>query len=144
MGLEPPIPRLRDKGEIRPGIADVYLLLMGYAAECFLKARLIRKLLRGSKRHRFASPKIPKKVITHGIKQLCSDIGLSLNSKEARVVSLLEEAVVWAGRYPTPKSPAQLKARTFSESDFDEVRKLLQRFMPGKKTKPGLQLTSGT
>jgi len=42
VGLEPPI---ANKGEIRPGITDVYLLLMGYAAECFLKARLIRKLL---------------------------------------------------------------------------------------------------
>jgi hypothetical protein len=140
VGLEPPI---ANKGEIRPGITDVYLLLMGYAAECFLKARLIRKLLRGSKGHRFASLSIPKKVKTHSIKQLCLDIELSLNSREARVVSLLEEAVVWGGRYPIPVSPAQLKPRMFSESDFDGARKLLQRLMPQKKSKPGLQLTSG-
>jgi hypothetical protein len=132
MGLEPPI---ANKGEIRPGITDVYLLLMGYAAECFLKARLIRKLLRGSKGHRFASPSIPKKVKTHGIKQLCLDIGLSLSSREARVVSLLEEAVVWGGRYPIPVSPAQLKPRTFSESDFDEARKTSSTIQAKKKTK---------
>ena len=39
---------------------------------------------------------IPKKVMTHSIKQLCLGIGLSLNPGEARVVSLLEEAVVWS------------------------------------------------
>ena len=131
LGLEPTI---ANKGEIRPGITDIYLLLMGYAAECFLKARLIRKLLRSSKGHRFASLSIPKKVKTHSIKQLCLEIELPLTSREARVVSLLEEAVVWGGRYPTPVSPAQLKPRMFSESDFDGARKLLQRFMPRNKS----------
>ena len=110
----------------------------------FFESAVDQEASRGSKGHRFASLSIPKKVKTHSIKQLCLDIELPLNSREARVVSLLEEAVVWGGRYPIPVSPAQLKSRMFSESDFDEARKLLQRFMPRKKSKPGLQLTSGT
>ena len=85
---------------------------------------------------------IPKKVMTHSIKQLCLDIELSLNPGEARVLSLLEEAVVWGGRYPVPVPPAQLKPRMFSESDIDGARKFLQRFMPRKKSKPELQVTS--
>jgi len=127
MGLEPsntiqPRPRA--------GITDVYLLLMGYAAECFLKARLARKLLRGLKGHRFDTETLPKGLNTHKLSKLCREAGISPTSREDHVLGLLEEAVLWRGRYPIPTLAADLKATVFSEGDLRVAKSLLQKFMP--------------
>ena len=46
LGLEPPSETTEPHP--RAGITEVYLLLLGYTAECFIKARLTRKLWHNS------------------------------------------------------------------------------------------------
>lgn len=114
----------------RAGIQEVYLLLLGFTAECFIKARLTRKLLRGLKGHKFDAKALPKKLMSHNLKQLCDEAGIRLLPKEDRVLGLLEEAVKWRGRYPVPRLAADLKAAYLSETDLRVAKSFVQRLIP--------------
>jgi len=114
----------------RAGIEDVYLLLLGYTAECFIKARLTRKLLRGLKGHKFDAAVLPRKLKSHELRRLCDDAGIRLLPREDRVLGLLEEAVKWRGRYPVPRLAADLKTTWLTETDLRVAKSFLQRLMP--------------
>jgi hypothetical protein len=117
----------------RAGIEEVYLLLLGFVAECFIKARLTRKLLRGLKGHKFDAKELPKKLKSHNLRQLCDEAGIKLLHREQRVLGLLEEAVKWRGRYPVPRLAADLKTAWLSETDLRGAKSFVQRLMPRSK-----------
>ena len=129
LGLEPPSETTEPR-VARGGITEVYLLLLGYTAECFIKARLTRKLLRGVKGHKFDVKELPKKLNSHELKRLCDDAGITALPREERVLVLLAEAVKWRGRYPVPRLAADLKATWLSETDLQTAKSFLQRLMP--------------
>ena len=128
LGLEPPSETTEPHP--RAGITEVYLLLLGYTAECFIKARLTRKLLRGLKGHKFDAEVLPQKLKSHKLRRLCEDAGIRLLPREDRVLGPLEEAVKWRGRYPVPGLAANLKATWLSETDLRVAKSFLQRLMP--------------
>jgi hypothetical protein len=127
LGLEAPSETIEPPP--RAGIQEVYLLLLGFA-ECFIKARLTRKLLRGLKGHKFGAEALPKKLKNHNLRQLCNEAGIRLLPREDRVLGILEEAVKWRGRYPVPSLAGDLKATWLSETDLQVAESFVQRLVP--------------
>lgn len=119
--------------EVRHGLLDVYAMVLGYSMECFLKALLVRKLLRGKSHHRFGEDNLFNKSKTHDLCNLAISVNFGLSERESKVLKHLEKCVVWAGRYPIPTSAIELSPRIWTEGDFEKARKLLQRLSSKNK-----------
>src|SRR5438067_2153609 len=128
LGLEAPTEAT--EAQPRVGIQEVYLMLLGYAAECFIKRRLTRVLLRGKKKHGFNVKELPKELKSHNLRQLCDDAKIKVWPIEERAVRLLEGAVMWRGRYPVPRRAVRLEPTLLSESDLEDAKSFVQRLMP--------------
>jgi hypothetical protein len=102
---------------------------------------LTRKLLRRKKGHKFDAKALPKKLKGHALKRLCDVAGIKLLPREDRILSLLEEAVKWRGRYPVPRLAADLKATWLSETDLQTAKSLVQRLRP-PPDQPGPEVKS--
>lgn len=121
--------------EVREGVLDVYLMLTGYAAECFLKGRFTRKLLRGKKGHRFETNKLPDELRNHNIRRLCEKLDIGLSDREGRLVAILEDSVVWTGRYPVPTAAEKLRPRMISDEQVGSFKDLLSKFEQCRSTR---------
>jgi len=71
----------------------VYLMLFGMAIECELKSLLFAK--------------DPTKNVnkSHDLKMLAAALGLTLTAREAELLAILSDHVIWGGRYPAPLKP---------------------------------------
>jgi hypothetical protein len=70
----------------------VYYMLFGMAIECELKGLLFAK-----------DP--TKSYKDHDLKMLAAALALTLTAREAELLAILSDHVVWCGRYPAPLKP---------------------------------------
>lgn len=119
--------------------AAVYAMLLGYCIECLLKARwLVRggRLVVGNRLKR-----IPR-AGDHELLQLADAVVLSLDRRQRDVLDRLSAFVKFAGRYPVPTRPNELRGRVgsdgkmrapgyFSAEDFDIAEGLKDSLLRG-------------
>ena len=72
---------------------SVYLMLKGFAFEVMFKGAYVKKY-----------GKFDNKLKTHNLTKLCDFSGLQRNVSGTLTLDRLEKYLVWAGRYPLPKS----------------------------------------
>ena len=85
-----------------------YMFLAGFAIENLVKDLLVARSA-GIK----SSGRLPKSIIGHNLMRLFDDVGIVLNADEKRSVDELSEAVLWKGRYRTPRHKDQLSRQSF-------------------------------
>jgi hypothetical protein len=78
------------------------LMLLGFAAENFLKARLVDELSEQEIKRARSESKLPKRLSTHGLESLAKAAGFSLPERDIYWLAKLERAAVWMARYPVP------------------------------------------
>lgn len=91
----------------------VYHMLCGLSLEVILKAILAQR-----------NQNIPE---IHDLNDLAARVGIKRSPQEKNLLKYYTSAVVWAGRYPTPKNCSDQSLLNF----YDDARKAL--FKPGKK-----------
>lgn len=75
-----------------------YKMLMGMSFEALLKGLLIE------------SQQVSiSDLATHDLVELAKSLGLSLSKDENKVLTVLTDYVLWAGKYPMPKNAKQLQ-----------------------------------
>jgi hypothetical protein len=115
--VRPPV--TLEHGELIP----VHLMLMGMAAECLVKAALIRHGRVGP-----VSPgKFPKELDGHEILARVTELGIPINREEAILLWRLNEYSVWSARYPVTKKLEQFSPQMASSRDTEEAAALLEK-----------------
>jgi len=113
---------------------SVLLMLCSYAAENYLKARIVKM---NSWTSQNIGKEVPKPLKSHDITHLAQLAGATLNDEEADLADRLSIYAVWAGRYPAPLyredlkpqqvGSKQIRATFFRGSDVAVVQCLLQK-----------------
>ncbi len=84
------------KNNFKTSIGQIYLMMVGFSVENYLKGIYITEDSNVIKDDRLI------KLNRHGLLQLMSELKFKLTKKEIDLVERLEEFVLWAGRYPIP------------------------------------------
>ncbi|MBA3699785.1 MAG: hypothetical protein H0W78_13135 [Planctomycetes bacterium] len=100
-------------------LGPTYLMLFGYAFECFLKAAIVHKNC-----HRYlVNGRIDEKqyaeIYTHDLLSLWNLSGLALSTDLQKVLQAISEYTIWAGRYPFAKN-ADKAVAAFSSHKLDD------------------------
>jgi len=113
----------------------VFLMLSSYAAENYLKARIV--VMKGWTAENIGKT-LPKPLKSHELAELCKEAGASLTQEENDLIDRLSVYAVWAGRYPCPLAREELRpkmvggkenmATFFRGSDISVAHCLLERF----------------
>lgn len=116
VGITAPPRTFPPKSRQVPGVWGVAQLLAGLVLENVCKAILVSR----------SSPLNSKGTIdrafaTHDLLALVEKVGITLNEAESRVVEKLQEFVVWAGRYPVPKSSEAMRPRSTPGGGFAPI-----------------------
>lgn len=114
----------------RMGVAcwSVYHMLCGLSLEVIIKAVLVR---RGT---------LPQKVETHSFVKLHEVLGVEMDDERKRLMAFYEAALVWSGRYPTPRNATDDKLLNYFDLANDILMKPLSM---GEKTSIQLKVSSG-
>ena len=86
------IPSGRQERDADEVLWPAYLMLFGMAVECELKGLL------------FAEDPT-KSYKDHDLKNLADALALTLTTREAELLAILSDHIVWCGRYPAPLKP---------------------------------------
>lgn len=121
----------------------IFMMLYGFAIENFCKAYMVTQLSADQRRRVVERGELPGKLKDHNLLRLVEEkIGLKVEVEERKLLKSLEEAVLWAGRYPVSTGPgpsatkdedvlAQLRnmPQGISSEDVPRTRKLTERIM---------------
>lgn len=115
----------------RMGVAcwSVYHMLCGLSLEVIIKAVLIRR----------GTP--PQKIETHSFMKLHDFLGVEMDDERKRLMAFYEAALVWSGRYPTPRNASDDKLLRYYEL-ADEV--LMTPLPMGEKSTIQFKVASGS
>jgi len=80
-------------------IAPIYMLLVGLAIENLLKGIYVAR-----NPTTCSSDRLPRELTQHKTIEFCERLGLSISQAEGLLLERIETFVVWAGRYPIPRS----------------------------------------
>jgi hypothetical protein len=114
----------------RMGVAcwSVYHMLCGLSLEVIIKAVLVRR----------GTP--PQKIETHSFVKLHEALGVEMDDERKRLMAFYEAALVWSGRYPTPRNASDEKLL----SHYDLANDILtEPLSMGEKTIIQFQVSSG-
>lgn len=75
-------------------------MLAGFAVENALKAVRVEQKQAGVTKTKPGAVGIAKDLLTHDLRRLAREAGLSLSSAEGDLLERLQAYFVWAGRYP--------------------------------------------
>jgi hypothetical protein len=126
-----PEERSADEKRLFSALADHYgafFVIAGYAVENALKARIVALHIHGG--GTLPDGKAVLKIVptTHNFIALAKRAGVSLTPNEEALLRRLTSYVIWAGRYPIPKEPADaVFKRTTRDNDFADVRAFISR-----------------
>jgi len=120
------------------GVVGVYFMLIGFALENLLKAKLIRLNRDVASTQFVATRKLPAFLKSHDLRALAADAGFRPTQSDEVVLTLLTRAVVWDGRYPIParvsdmhrivkSREGQKRRMSFQELDVDDVLGLVAK-----------------
>ncbi len=92
----------------------VFLMLCGFAAENYLKARLVSL---NAWNETSIGNSLPSSLKSHNLRSLANAVGVKLAPEELDLIDRLSEYAVWAGRYPSPVKRDDLKPRSIGETE---------------------------
>jgi LAO/AO transport system kinase len=115
-----------------PDPRGIYFMLVGYALENLCKGELIQRGKIDVETVALEKGELPKEMTSHNLTVLLQRLGFQLDQQDALLVKRLERSVVWAARYPVPKStdhsslmdPEACRER---EGDVEAVENLVTR-----------------
>jgi hypothetical protein len=82
-----------------------YLMLMGYAIECLLKAAIVHKnAISYWKGNEFQKSIYERDIIKHDLVELAKSAEVSLKGNQETMLRGIAEYTIWAGRYPFAKN----------------------------------------
>ena len=98
----------------RMGVAcwPVYHMLCGLSFEVIIKAVLVKR----------GTP--PKKIETHPFEKLHELLDMEMDDERKRLMAFYESALVWSGRYPTPRNPIDNRGNQHSIEGFQRRHRL--------------------
>jgi len=99
-----------------------FQMLAGYSIEALLKGILIiRQPIPAT------ADKLPRWLTTHDLEGLLNRVSVTLDDPLLDFVHRAHVAVVWSGRYPAPKSAANMGFKLSSSADLDFFRDIYER-----------------
>jgi hypothetical protein len=111
-----------------PPPADAYYMLIGFAAENYLKAALVRRFRAKFEQEIDRDLELPGDLANHGIEALVRKVRVKTDDQELEILRMLESKVLWSGRYPSPRRPSGVALAGHAESWVDRATRLVQRF----------------
>ncbi len=110
-------------------VADVYYMLLGFAAENYLKAGLVRKKPEIFKQSLANSATLPDELNTHNLGGMAEELEILMAADETWLLEILQARAVWAGRYPFPAKPSDSAFGTGVDSrdSVEKARALVLR-----------------
>ena len=112
-------------------VLDVCLMLVGYACELGIKARIVHKLQRGKPHQIIGDEMIPPELKSHNLISLCKTANLHVDSQEEDALKLLSKTLLWRGRYPIPTNATALTPTYFLASRINRMAAFLSRVSRG-------------
>ena len=122
----------------RTGYFGTYFMLMAFAIENILKAKIISKKRLEFRKFIDQEEKLPTEIKSHDLYKLANILNISLEAGEEGLLRRLSRSAVWAGRYPVPLKYQDLIAQRYSngsergtsaffKSDIQRVKELLNK-----------------
>ena len=108
------------------GLFHVYRMLIGMSIESLLKGILVAQGVNILDKN----GKLNRDFTIHGLSVLASKIDptqFTFSADELRVLKETEPYIVWAGKYPFPKSPSEGMTKTHSSMDLEIESRLWDR-----------------
>jgi hypothetical protein len=102
------------------------MMLAGFAIENLCKGYLVARLS-DAERERVKSGDLPESLGNHRILKLIEKIGMTLSDTEEKLIKRITDAVLWRGRYPSPKSHDQRRPFLQAGYDIGHIKTLLDR-----------------
>ena len=103
----------------------IFMMLYGFAIENYCKAYMVTQLNADERRRVVEKGELPGKLKDHNLPRLVEEkIGLKVEVKEIKLLKRLEEAVLWAGRYPVSTGPGP--SATKDEDVLAQLRNMPQ------------------
>ena len=118
-----PPPGTRVTADVPPMLfGSVFHMLAGYVIEALLKGILVA-------RHRSAvtGAQLPTWLTHHNLEAHLKKARVVLEGELLQFVRRANVAVVWAGRYPVPKDPAEMGVTMSSSSDLEWFQEIYER-----------------
>jgi len=125
---------------IRVEYFGTYYMLIAYAIENILKAKIISKKCSEFKKYVEQKWELPPDLKNHNLFKLAKDVNISLNSSEESYLRRLSRAAIWAGRYPVPTKYKGLMGKKYSDGELhmesfftrgeiEKIKKLLDKLL---------------
>ncbi len=125
--------------------AAVYLMLAGFAVENALKAVRVKQEQAGVTKAKPGVMAISKGLLTHDLRRLAGDAGLSLSSAERNLLERLQAYLMWAGRYPVAATAqGQAAVQVIWGSDQAFIAKFFGRIESSFHESPGAKQQAGS
>lgn len=122
----------------RTGYFETYFMLMAFAIENILKAKIISKKRLEFRKLIDQQGKLPTILKSHDLYKLANILCISLDMNEEDLIRRLYRSAVWAGRYPVPLKYQDIISQRYSngsergtsaffKSDVQRVKELLNK-----------------
>jgi hypothetical protein len=98
-------------------IIGIYLMLVSFAVENMLKARLIEMNLHEYRKAVETNGNLPSELRSHDLYNLSIQAGLQITDAEEDLLRRLSRSAIWAGRYPVPLRHVDLEGQKYSDGD---------------------------
>lgn len=109
-------------------LLGIYFMVNAIALENLLKAAIVREHKTRLTAETEKKWKLPETLAHHDLRRLVRVLQLNLSEKENALLGRLTISLVWAGRYPVPKTPLPAyEGVFFSEDDAKEIHTLTRR-----------------
>ena len=107
------------------GLFAIYRMLMGMSLECLLKGILVAQGVQV-----VGKGDLTKEFATHALTALALKIdnsAFTFMAGELTTLANIEPYILWAGKYPFPKRPEELQAKTHSSTELNREAELWDR-----------------
>jgi hypothetical protein len=125
------------------GFQKIFMMLYGFSIENLCKAYVVTQLDE-TERRQIEQGQLPKRIGNHSIVNLVTiEIRMEIDINERELLKRLEQAVLWAGRYPVSTGPGLPKEKG-DQAMLKRVRKMPQGITLGDVSRTrNLRITSG-
>ena len=115
------------ESSFRPGMIDIYFMLVGFSFECLLKGLLANAILTNRNKAAFDSEKLDNELKEHKLLVLVDKLGLQFSQRERRTLEEITECLIWAGRYPTPTVLKRFKTRIIGQAEMHHAKAIYSK-----------------
>ena len=115
-----------DDAQAKHNLINQHMMLAGFAIENLCKGHLV-PLLDPQEKEAIKAGRLPNKLANHHIADLARSTGITLSEREQDLLDRIEIAVIWRGRYPSPRSYEKISPFIQWEDDVKRIETFLPR-----------------